>query len=219
MLTIHPYRSILDDRAFIRDLEKVSALVRLPDGRRRPVWLTEMGWATQVPHNALGQDFQPVTERSQAELIARSYLCAIVSGVEPRTFWYDFRNDGEDPLDFEHNMGIVGRDFQPKPAYAAFATLAGVLRGKRLDRAIPMAEGSLAYQFVSTTASGERAIAVWNPSRDLTASLDVDAARVALTNAIGETREQETTPATVPGTLRSVHAPLHRGSPMYLRWK
>ena len=31
---------------------------------------------------------------NQAELIARTYLCSIVSGVEPRTFWYDFRNDG-----------------------------------------------------------------------------------------------------------------------------
>ncbi len=124
VLTIHPYRKVLDDQAFIDDLKKVSDLVRLPDGRRRPVWLTEMGWATHVPHNALGQDFQPNTQRAQAELIARSYLCAIVSGVEPRTFWYDFRNDGDDPLYFEHNMGIIYRDFRPKPAYIAFATLA-----------------------------------------------------------------------------------------------
>jgi GH35 family endo-1,4-beta-xylanase len=37
-----------------------------------------------------------------AELLTRSYLCAIVSGVEPRTFWYDFRNDGDNPINFEH---------------------------------------------------------------------------------------------------------------------
>ena len=185
--------------------------MRLPDGRRRPVWLTEMGWATHVPHNALGQDFQPNTQRAQAELIARSYLCAIVSGVEPRTFWYDFRNDGDDPLYFEHNMGIVYRDFRPKPAYIAFATLAGVLQGKKLDQAVPVADGTLAYRFVSTQPGGEKAIALWNPSRDATASLEMDAAKVTLVNAIGERREQETVAGPAPGKSRQIEVRLKRG--------
>lgn len=212
ILTIHPYRSILKDQEFIRDLEKVSDLVRLPDGRRRPVWLTEMGWATHVPHNALGQDFQPNTQRAQAELIARSYLCAIGSGVEPRTFWYDFRNDGDDPLYFEHNMGIVYRDFRPKPAYVTFATLASVLQGKKLDRAIPMADGTLAYRFVSTQPGGDRAIAVWNPVRNVTVSLDLEATKATLVNAVGEAQEKEV-------TAGRVSLQLNGGSPAYLLWK
>jgi hypothetical protein len=61
----------------------------------------------------------------------RTYLCSIVSGVEPRTFWYDFRNDGDDPIYFEHNMGILTRELQPKPAYLAFGTLTRVLKGLR----------------------------------------------------------------------------------------
>jgi hypothetical protein len=218
VLTIHPYRAVLDDQAFINDLKKVCDLVRLPDGRRRPVWLTEMGWATHVPHNALGQDFPPNTQRAQAEFIARSYLCAIVSGVEPRTFWYDFRNDGDDPLYFEHNMGIVCRDFQPKPAYIAFATLAGVLQGKRLDRAVPAADGTLAYRFVSAQPGAEKAIALWNPSRDATASLDIHAARVTLVNAIGERRELETAVGPLPGKSPAIQVRLNRGSPLYLLW-
>ncbi|MGA2030810.1 MAG: beta-galactosidase [Thermoguttaceae bacterium] len=216
VLTIHPYRAVLDDQAFIRDLKRVSDLVKLPDGSRRPVWLTEMGWATHVPHNALGQDFQPNTQRAQAELIARSYLCAIVSGVEPRTFWYDFRNDGDDPLYFEHNMGIIYRDFRPKPAYVAFATVANVLRGKKLAQAVPAADGTLAYRFVATQPGGEKAIALWNPSRDTTAALEVDAAKVTIINAIGESHEQETTAGPDPQKARAIRVRLNRGSPLYL---
>ena len=145
-------------------MKKVSDLVKLPDGRRRPVWLTEMGWATHVPHNALGQDFPPNTQRVQAELIARSYLCAIVSGVEPRTFWYDFRNDGEDPMYFEYNMGIIYHDFRPKPAYIAFATLASVLQGKRLDQAVPAADGTLAYRFAPRGRAGRRPLPCGTPA-------------------------------------------------------
>ena len=55
------------DRAALASEVTMTGSVVLPDGRRRPVWLTEMGWATHVPHNALGQDFQPNTQRAQAE--------------------------------------------------------------------------------------------------------------------------------------------------------
>lgn len=91
VITIHPYRPVLDDQVFIRELKIVSDLVKVPDGPRRPVWITEMGWSTFTPHNTLRQDFVPTTLRSQAELIARVYLGALVSGVEPNTSWYDFR--------------------------------------------------------------------------------------------------------------------------------
>src|SRR5262249_35247340 len=56
ILTIHPYRTTLDDPGFINELKKVSDQVALPDGKRRPVWLTEMGWSTHTPHNTRKQD-------------------------------------------------------------------------------------------------------------------------------------------------------------------
>ncbi len=131
VLTIHPYRRVLEDLEFIQDLIKASDLTANADGSRRPVWLTELGWSTYTPHNTIKQSFIPMTLRGQAERIARCYLCSIVSGVDPRTFWYNFRNDGFDPIYFEHNMGIVTRDFKPKPAYFAYATLSKVLQDKK----------------------------------------------------------------------------------------
>jgi len=216
ILTIHPYRKELDDPVFIADLKKVSDLVRLPDGRRRPVWLTEMGWATHVPHNALEQDFVPNTQRAQAELIARSYLCAIVSGVEPRTFWYDFRNDGEDPVYFEHNMGIIHRDFRPKPAYIAYATLASVLRGKKLEGPVDVPGKVLAYRFVPEGRGRMAAVALWSPQADATVALQVKAGRVVIVNAVGERRAVRTGAAAAPGGSATVTVNLPKGAPVYV---
>ena len=134
ILTIHPYRKTLKDGEFIADLAKASDQVKLPDGTPRPVWITEMGWATHVPHHVLGQDFAPNSQKAQASFLARCYLCTIASGVQPRTFWYNFRNDGDDPFYFEHNMGITQIDGTPKPAYVAYATMTRVLGNQKFVR-------------------------------------------------------------------------------------
>ena len=164
VLTIHPYRSKLDDRGFIADLRKVGELVRRPDGKLREVWITEMGWATHVPHNSLGQDFQPNTQRQQAQYIARAYIDALASGVSPNISWYDFRNDGTDPIYFEHNMGIMTRDFAPKPAYRAFATMTSVLEGAKVDKQLDLGPGLVACRF--TRNDGSAVTAVWSVDRD-----------------------------------------------------
>ena len=209
ILTIHPYRTHLNDLAFIEDLKKVAEQVKLPDGKRRPVWLTEMGWATHTPHNTLRQDFAPNTLRAQAEFIARSYLCAIVSGVEPRTFWYDFRNDGDDPIYFEHQMGIVYNDFTPKPAYLAYATLTRVLRGKRLVGPVPAPQGVLAFNFKPTAGSSGETIALWSPQADVRVELPSPAQWVTHINGVGEHRELQ-----VQGGKVSIE--LKKGAPVYL---
>jgi len=189
ILTIHPYRTHLNDLVFIEDLKKVSDQVKMPDGKRRPVWLTEMGWATHTPHNTARQDFAPNTLRAQAELIARSYLCAIVSGVEPRTFWYNFRNDGEDPIYFEHQMGILYSDFSPKPAYVAYATLTRVLRGKTLAGPVPVPQGVLGFKFKGHGEGVSETIALWSPQADVRVDLPFKGKQVTRVNGMGEQSE------------------------------
>jgi hypothetical protein len=216
VLTIHPYRKTLDDAAFIQDLKRVHELVRLPDGRPRPVWLTEIGWATHLPHNALGQDFQPNSQRAQAELIARTYLCSIVSGVEPRTFWYDFRNDGEDPFYFEHSMGIVQRDFTPKPAYRAFATLARLLADKKLQGSIKADSDTFAFRFVSRGPGAGNVRVFWNPHRDTRLTIPWEGKRLTLINTMGEARQLKPPRLLVLNLARRVHVDLKKGAPLYV---
>ncbi len=161
VLTIHPYRSRMDDRQFIADLQEAAEVVKLANGERRPVWITEMGWATHVLHNDSSAGFRVTTQRDQACLIARSYIDAIASGVAPNISWYDFRNDGTDSFNFEHNMGIVTRDFRPKPAYRAYATVATMLDGLHVDGELNLGENVFAYRFVD--GEGESTVlALWS---------------------------------------------------------
>jgi hypothetical protein len=215
ILTIHPYRRTLDDQAFLDDLRKVSDLVRQPDGSRRPVWLTELGWATYSPHNTLRQDFAATTLRVQAELIVRCYLLAIVSGIEPRTFWYNFRNDGEDPFYFEHHMGIVDRQFRPKPAYRAYAVMTRLLSGLRPAGQLKVEPGAIAWRFAGSDNGDEaknphpRVTVVWNPLQDTEVSVPVDAPQVRRVNVMGE----QDAVFTSGGTAR---LPLRKGAVIYL---
>ena len=209
VLTIHPYRRQLNDQTFIQDLAAVAEQVKRPDGARRPVWLTEMGWATHQPHNTSHQDFVPTSLREQAQLIARSYLCAIVSGVEPRTFWYDFRNDGEDPMYFEHQMGIVYSDFRPKPAYIAFATLTQALKGRKLAGSVPAPAGVFAFRFQPVTGQNGEVIAAWSPRADAEVELPWTAGRATRVNGLGERAE-------APVANGKVRLALRKGAPAYL---
>jgi hypothetical protein len=191
VLTVHPYRRTLNDQAFLDDLREVSDLVRRPDGTRRPVWLTELGWSTYSPHNTLRQDFAPTTLRAQAELIVRCYLLAIVSGIDPRTFWYNFRNDGDDPFYFEHHMGIVDRQFRPKPAYRTYAVLTRTLAGLKPAGQLELSSGTMAWRFAGSEGqaakdSGRRVTVLWNPREDAEATVPVQAAQLRRVNAVGE---------------------------------
>lgn len=112
-LTIHPYRPTLDDAAFVRELRSVSDLVALA-GTRRPVWITEMGWSTEIGG---------LSEREQASMLARCYLASVASGAVQNVSWYDFREDGTNPYYNEHHFGIVRQDLSLKPAYRAAATV------------------------------------------------------------------------------------------------
>ena len=128
-----------------------------------------MGWGTHTPHNGMAMDFQVTTQRRQAELIARAYIDALASNAVANMSWYDFRDDGDDPFNFEHNMGIVRRDFRPKPACRAYATMTRVLRGLKLREKLDLGKGVMAFRFgaagkpsVTTlwSVSGDRAVAI-----------------------------------------------------------
>jgi hypothetical protein len=203
ILTIHPYRPTLSDRNFAADLVKASETAKRPDGTPRPVWITEMGWTTCTPHNGPAQDFPATTQRDQARLLARAYMGAIASGAAPNISWYDFRNDGTDPFNFEHNMGIMTRDFQPKPAYRAYATMTRMLNGKRAGKAPDLGQDVIAYRFAE--ADGRRPLlALWAEYAERTVTIPATGA-ATLTDLMGgvqtlQPKDGKVTVILAPGT-------------------
>ena len=80
-----------------------------------------------------------VTLETQAAFAARQQLSNLLNGV-PLSIWYDWKNDGPDPNENEHNFGTVRPDLEPKPAYVALRTLTHQLSGYRVAAAPPAAE-------------------------------------------------------------------------------
>jgi hypothetical protein len=138
ILTIHPYRRHLSEQGLARELQDTANLVD-----NRPVWITEMGWSTQV---------HGTTERQQAVLLARCYLTAVASGACQNVSWYNFRSDGSDPFYNEHNFGVLRTDLTPKPAYRALATICRSLDQGRPVRREDFSEGLHTLQMDGTLA-------------------------------------------------------------------
>ncbi len=209
VLTIHPYRRVLEDRKFIDELKKVYEIVRLPDGTPRPVWITEMGWTTYTPHHTIRQGFRPVTFREQAQMIARVYLTALVSGVRPKTSWYNFRDSGEDPTNFEHGLGTLYHDFRPKPSYIAYSTLTRILKGLESAEKLEVGGNTFAYRFSARDGSEKIVIALWNPEKDIKLNVPVSGSGARIINAIGEEKKMK-----IPSGKMELLLPA--GSPIYV---
>ncbi|MBQ0105551.1 MAG: hypothetical protein KBT47_05905, partial [Armatimonadetes bacterium] len=58
----------------------------------------------------------------QSAYLVRMYIMHLTSGVD-RIFYYDFRSDGWQKNNPEHNFGLVLNDGNPKPAVCAYANM------------------------------------------------------------------------------------------------
>lgn len=203
-VTIHPYRSRLDDRGYVQELQEVAAIARRPDGGVRKVWITEVGWATGTGHATLAAP--GVSQRAQAAFLVRAYLDAIASGVVTSTCWYDFRNDGTDPAEFEDNFGLITRDFRPKPAYRAYGTMANLLAGIGCTGWVEVGSGVQALRF---TGAGRKVLAMWLPGADREVAIPADGGRTCIDLMGGE---RTLTP--VDGRIRVM---LRDGAPVFVR--
>lgn len=214
VLTIHPYRSILVESEFISELKRASYMAVLPGGKQRPVWITEMGWTTYTPHNSWVQEgFLPTPLRNQAELIVRTYLSCIISGIDPKVFWYDLRNDGTDPHNFEDNIGIMYKDFSPKPAYIAYSAMTRTLKGMKFISTLAMPEGVFTGVFEDPMDKNKRIIAIWSPSEDKNVELEVSSLQVSLINTMGELADLKVTGRDLK---KFVSVELKKGAPVYI---
>ena len=96
---------------WVRDL-----MIAHGDGAKR-MWITELGWSSCAP----GTSVWCITPDLQARYLADAFRIIrdrwdYVESVSV----YNLRNKGTDPLDRETQMGLLHRDFTPKPSYFAF---------------------------------------------------------------------------------------------------
>lgn len=116
-VSVHPYRRYsLSPETAVDDYKKVDELIRkyTPEGKSViPIISGEWGYNTST---------RGVSLETQAAYIVRMQLSNMLYGI-PLSVWYDWKNDGPDADEWEHNFGTVTPDLKPKPAYIAIKAL------------------------------------------------------------------------------------------------
>lgn len=150
-VSVHPYRGNSPETA-AQDFARLRELIqrRAPKGKTIPILSGEWGYATST---------NGVTLEKQAAYIARQQLSNLYNGV-PLSIWYDWKNDGNNPGDREHNFGTVGQDLQPKPAYLAIQTLTRELGGYRIAGRLSVGATN-DYVLTFTNSAGVAKAAAW----------------------------------------------------------
>ncbi|MEM8534800.1 MAG: glycosyl hydrolase [Chloroflexota bacterium] len=154
IVAIHPYRPDAPEGApwrrdnqqtFADEMNRLDSLIARYGAK--PVWLTEMGWASNSVGLGVGED-------QQAQFLARLYIMALAHPSIEKIFWYGFRDDTipgaqydqpvYDSTFHELHFGLIRRTFpldanQPnlrKPSFLAYRAMTTELRGLTLQEVI-----------------------------------------------------------------------------------
>jgi polysaccharide biosynthesis protein PslG len=154
-VSVHPYREYKHGpETAAADYSRLRELIdrHAPAEKKGkiPILSGEWGYATHR---------KGVSLETQAAFAARQQLVNLLEGV-PLSIWYDWKNDGTDPNDPEHNFGIVLPELQPKPSYRAIQTLTRELAGCRIRKRIVLANDQ-DYVLVCADGGGKQRLAAW----------------------------------------------------------
>lgn len=179
IISVHPYRwpSTPEETGFLAEMQNLRALLQRY-GLDIPIWITEVGWPT---HN------KGVSEDVQARMLVRTYVIAIGSKLVEKVFWYDYRDDGNDPADPEQNYGIIKRDFTPKKAYQAYKVMTQFLEGKTPQGRVDLWDDNL-WGF-SFTKGKSITLVLWAGKEAGTVNLLTKAKKVTVYDMMGKKRE------------------------------
>lgn len=178
VLSVHPYRSkppetVIADYTALRELIGRYA----PAGKQIPVISGEWGYSN------INWDKNPLSNNQQAQYLTRMFLTNLYQGIAV-SIWYDWKNDGTDPNEREHNFGTVGHDLQPKTAYLAAQTLASTLAGYTIKDRIDLGSGDdFAFRLASDNAE---AIAVWTAGQGHQLTIKAESDKGTLISIVGE---------------------------------
>ncbi|MDP8243721.1 MAG: cellulase family glycosylhydrolase [Candidatus Hinthialibacter antarcticus] len=176
-VSVHPYRTSEPETV----MEEYSALRKVIDkyspDRFVPILSGEWGYSV----HAYGDTY--IDEMTQARYLARQFLSNFISGVRV-SIWYDWRNDGDDPEEREHNFGTVDQNMEPKLAYWAAKTLTEQLRGMTYITRLKTSEKE---DYLLLFSNSEReALAAWTTGRPHVIQLNLDASIDEATTLLGE---------------------------------
>ncbi len=185
-VSVHPYRHKRSPETAGEEYARLRGAIDLhaPIAKKGklPIISGEWGYSTD------GKDVSPET---QGAFIARQQLFNLFTGI-PLSIWYDWKNDGPDRSEREHNFGVVTEDLQPKPAYVAVQTMTRELAGFRVEAGISTGNKE-DFVLQLTHEKGVVKYAAWTTGQPHAATLTMDSPNpLQLVSSTGEVSELKT---------------------------
>jgi hypothetical protein len=116
----------------------------LAHGDDKPVWMTELGWASTTAlcerGGRAGTKAGGVTQAEQADFLAKAYGCLANDPWVEQAAWFNLHDLQTGSTNDSLNLGLVSDAFVRKPAFAAFqraATAAPIECGGTMDSGVP----------------------------------------------------------------------------------
>ncbi len=174
-VTVHPYRHNAPESAWEDYVRLRGILDHASPDRKIPIIAGEWGYSTVAGGHS---------EELQAQYLTRQMLSHLAADVD-LSIWYDWRNDGENPQEIEHNFGVVRADLTPKPAYHAVETMIDILEGYHFQRRIPLTREE---DYLLLFFDGEQvALAAWTAGAPHEVLLPIYCDAVEVVEMTGET--------------------------------
>ncbi|RYG71101.1 hypothetical protein EON80_05790 [bacterium] len=202
-VSVHPYRGGHPESAG-DEFRRLRLMIERykPKGKTIPVLSGEWGYSTKG-----------MSEEQQAKYLSRQWLSNLSNRV-PVSVWYDWKNDGTDLQENEHNFGTVGHDYHegrnpvydPKPSYIAARTFTQSFNGFRFNKRLALTSPN---DYLLVFSKGDEVkLAAWTPTPDHEIVVPASAGNFKVVNYLGQT--QPDVKATTAGLkLRIGDAPLY----------
>jgi hypothetical protein len=116
----------------------------LAHGDDKPVWITELGWASTTATcergGRAGTKAGGVTQAEQADFLAKAYGCLANDPWVEQAAWFNLHDLRTGATDDSLNLGLITDGFVRKPAFAAFQRAANatpIACGGTMDSGVP----------------------------------------------------------------------------------
>ncbi|MFJ7755052.1 GH39 family glycosyl hydrolase [Peribacillus muralis] len=158
-ISVHPYRSTSPETV-IKDYKKLRVLLNKYSKKNFQIISGEWGYSTARQWNKLN-----ISEKQQAQYLIRMFLVNEWSNI-PITIWYDWKNDGIEAKEKEHNFGIRQNDVsKSKESYIALKVMTKTLSNYSLSKRIDVGNPS-DFVFKFRNKLGNPLLVYWTTEAD-----------------------------------------------------
>ncbi|WP_186806727.1 GH39 family glycosyl hydrolase [Priestia megaterium] len=177
-ISVHPYRNTKPETV-LEDYVKLKGIIEDYGHRDLPIISGEWGY----PVNTKTENVT-ITEQKQAEFLSRMLLINASQNIRI-SIWYDWRNDGLDPNNNQHNFGLLTHEYKPKQSYFALVNFNRVLKGYSFNKRLEYAQPN-DYVLEFTNNKGRKVLVFWTTKSSHYMTIDFPKGKGELISTVGE---------------------------------